>query len=85
MATHGLLFPFDISKDDWTSYVLKLEYYFEANNVTEAGKKKSILLAVCGPAAFRRISSLLTPHALSPSTFMTLLVKSRSFTIRNLP
>ena len=42
MATHGSLFPFDISKDDWTSYVLRLKYYFEANNVTEAGKKKSI-------------------------------------------
>ena len=77
MATDGSLFPFDLSKDDWTSYVLRLKYYFEANNVTESGKKKSILRAVCGPATFRRISSLLTPKRLESITFHDLLVKSR--------
>ena len=79
MATHGSLFPFDLSKDDWTLYVLRLKYYFEA------GKKKSILVAVCGPPTFHRISSLLTPTRLESINFHDLLVKSRSFTIRNLP
>ena len=79
MATHGSLFPFDISKDDWTSYVLRLIYYFEANNVTEAGKKKSILLAVCGPATFRRISSLLTPTRLEFINFHDLVGEVKEF------
>ena len=79
MATHGSLFPFDLSKDDWTSYVLRLKYYFEANNVTEAGKKKSILLAVCGPATFRRISSLLTPTHLESINFHDLVGEIKEF------
>ena len=79
MATHGSLFPFDICKDDWTSYVLRLKYYFEANNVTEAGKKKSILLAVCGPATFRRISSLLTPTHLESINFHDLVGEVKEF------
>ena len=79
MATHGSLFPFDLSKDDWTSYVLRLKYYFEANNVTEAGKKKSILLAVCGPATFHRISSLLTPTCLESINFHDLVGEVKEF------
>ena len=79
MATHGLLFPFDISKDDWTLYVLRLKYYFEANNVTEAGKKKSILLAVCGPATFRRISSLFTPTCLESIKFHDFVGEVKEF------
>ena len=79
MATHGSLFPFDISNDDRTSYVLRLKYYFEANNVTEAGKKKSILLAVCGPATFLRISSLLTPTRLESINFHDLVGEVKEF------
>ena len=79
MATHGSLFPFDISKDDWTSYVMRLKYYFEANNVTEAGKKKSMLLAVCGPATFRRISSLLTHTRLESINFHDLVGEVKEF------
>ena len=78
MAAHGSLFPFDLSKDDWTSYVLRLKYYFEANNVTEAGKK-SILLAVCGPATFHRISSLLTPTRLESINFHDLVGEVKEF------
>ena len=79
MAAHGSLFPFDLSKDDWTSYVLRLKYYFEANNVPEAGKKKSILLAVCGTAMFRRISSLLTPTHLESINFHGLVGEVKEF------
>ena len=64
MATHGSLTAFDPSKEDWTSYVLHLKYYFDANGVNDAGKKKSLLLTACGPATFRRISSLLTSDRL---------------------
>ena len=57
MATHGSLSAFDSSKEDWSSYILRLKYYFEANEVTDSNKKKS---SACGPATFRRIGSLLT-------------------------
>ena len=45
MATHGSLSDFDSSKEDWSSYILRLKYYFEANEVTDSNKKKSILLS----------------------------------------
>ena len=60
MATHGTLLAFDASKEDWTSYTLRLKYYFQANRVTDKAQKKSISLSACGPATFRRIGSLLS-------------------------
>ena len=62
MATHGSLsnLTFEPNKEDWSSYVLRLKYYFKANRVTESDEKKSILLTAVGPATFRRIGSLLT-------------------------
>ena len=47
--------------------------------MTEADKKKSILLAVCGPATFRRISSLLTPTRLESINFLDLVGKVKEF------
>ena len=37
MATHGSLTAFDPSKEDWTSYVLRLKYYFDANGHSTLG------------------------------------------------
>ena len=45
MATHVLLTEFDPTTEDWATYVERLEQYFEANAVTEEGKKRAIFLS----------------------------------------
>ena len=65
MVTHGTLSVFE----DWSSYVLRLIYYFQANGVDDAAKQKSILLTACGPATFRRISTLLSSARLETIIF----------------
>ena len=52
MATHGSLSEFDSTKDDWTSYVERMDFYFIANDVTSDAKKRAILLSACGAPTF---------------------------------
>ena len=52
MATHGSMKAFNAQVDDWSIYVERLQHYFIANDVTDAGKKRSILLTVCGTPTY---------------------------------
>ena len=47
-AKHGHIAEFNGAHDDWNSYTERLNQYFVANDVTEAGKKRAILLSSCG-------------------------------------
>ena len=58
MATHGTVSMFDPSTEDWTTYTERMKHYFVANNVTDADKKRSILLSACGPAMYKVIRNL---------------------------
>jgi len=58
MATHGSMSEFKPGgKESWTTYTERLDHYFAANGVTDADKKRSILLAVCGAATFKTLKS----------------------------
>ena len=58
MATHGTASPFDPKREDWLTYKQRLDFYFSANEVTEARKKRSIFLASCGAPTFKLARSL---------------------------
>ncbi|KRZ71620.1 Transposon Tf2-11 polyprotein [Trichinella papuae] len=59
----------------WELYVERLNFYFEANDITSAEKKRAILMSVCGPSAFVMIRSLLTPRSLNEVTFEEIVSK----------
>ena len=40
----------------------RLNFYFEANNVTSAETKRAIFLTVCGPSTFQLLKSLVQPN-----------------------
>ncbi len=61
MATYGRVNEFDEAAEDWDSYVERLDQYFEANDVDDAGKKRSILLSVCGAKTYNLVRSLTAP------------------------
>ena len=60
MATFGSIKEYEQS-ENWTQYQERLENYFDANDITEEGKKKSILLSVVGAQAYQLIRNLIAP------------------------
>ena len=55
MAIHGAVSMFDPNMEDWMTYTERMKHYFVANDVTDADKKRSILLLACGPATYKVI------------------------------
>ena len=47
---------------EWPVYVERLEFYLEANSITDESKKRSVLLSVMiGPSAYKLVRSLVAP------------------------
>ena len=73
MAKHGSVKPFNPAADDWPSYADRLKHYFNANDVTDAGKKRSILLTVCGGPTYRLLRSLVADGNLEAKSYEQLV------------
>ena len=58
MATYGKVKAFNPKVDDWEIYEEQLRFFMAANNITDATKKCSILLTVCGDQTFKLLRSL---------------------------
>ena len=69
MAVHGNLGVFDRDLEDWASYCERVEQYFIANGISNADRKRAILLSVCGPATFKLIRSLIAADKPSDKSF----------------
>ena len=50
-------------------YTDRMKYYFVANDVTNCGKNRSILLAACGPAAYKIIRNLVEETKMDTTSF----------------
>ena len=55
MVMHGSIVQFDPDKEEWTSYVERLNYYLIANEITDDAKKCVILMLGCGPSTYKTI------------------------------
>ena len=74
MATkHGHIAVFNGAHDDWNSYTERLDQYFVANDVTEAGKKRAILLSSCGAGTYEVIKNLVAPKKPTDHTYAQLM------------
>ena len=65
MATHGTMKAFNAQVDEWPIYVEWLQHSFVANDVMDAGKKRSLLLTVCGTPMYKLLRSLVKDGNLS--------------------
>uniref|UniRef100_A0A1X7SFB5 Uncharacterized protein n=1 Tax=Amphimedon queenslandica TaxID=400682 RepID=A0A1X7SFB5_AMPQE len=68
MATHGKMSAFDGSKESWTSYSERLDFYFKANKITAAESQKAVFITVIGPRTYGLLKSLLQPKTPQDST-----------------
>ena len=57
----GRIDEFDGAKEDWPQYVERVNHFFDANGITDAGKKKSAFLAVIGPTIYTIVRNLVSP------------------------
>ena len=75
MATgnYGKLSEYDSSKEDWQSYIERLELYFTASDIDDEEKRKAILLTSCGIECYRLFKGLTTPRKPVDKTFIELV------------
>ncbi|XP_037521015.1 uncharacterized protein LOC119397663 [Rhipicephalus sanguineus] len=67
MATHGLpnRLP-EFNGSSWSSWFGRLQFYFEANNITDAAVKRANLLTLCGEQTYDTVCALIQPR--TPAT-----------------
>ena len=61
MAQIGQIEQFNRDTDDLSMYIERVQFYFDANGISDA-KKKAALLSLVGPDTFKILSSLLVPE-----------------------
>ena len=58
MAAYSKVKPFNPKVGNWEVYEEQLSFYMQANGITDAAKKRSILLTVCGEQTFKLLRSV---------------------------
>lgn len=72
MATYGKLEAYD-PQEEWSQYIERLQFYFEANGVSDEDKQRAILLSVCGSKTYKLIRNLTMPGKPSDMKFTELV------------
>ncbi|KAK8771190.1 hypothetical protein V5799_025567 [Amblyomma americanum] len=70
MATRG--FPNQIpafNGSSWSSWVGRLQFYFEANNITDPALKRANLLTLCGEQTYDTVCALIQPSTLAAVSY----------------
>ena len=75
----GQMCEFDASRDDWTRYSERLSYYFTTNDITDAARKKAILLTVVEPVTYKQLRSLVSPVKVDEKTYPQLVEALQKF------
>ena len=66
---YGVVAQFDSSQEDWIEYIERLENYFVANEVTDEGKRRAILLTAVGRQTYHVIRNLAVPRSPKELTY----------------
>lgn len=61
MATHASGRLPEFNGTSWGSWFGRLQFFFEANNITDPSKKKAHLLTLCGEETYDTVCSLVQP------------------------
>ena len=69
----GKLEEYDRSTEDWTQYVERMDHFFDANEIVDVRKKKSVFLAVVGPTTYALLQNLVAPAKPGDKTFVELV------------
>uniref|UniRef100_A0A5S6Q817 Reverse transcriptase domain-containing protein n=1 Tax=Trichuris muris TaxID=70415 RepID=A0A5S6Q817_TRIMR len=79
MAAIGNIAAFDVKNaTSWEVYAERLEYYCEANNITDDSRKRATLLTVIGSETYAILRSIISPAAPKSKTYQQLVATLRS-------
>ena len=56
---------FDGNTEDWEIYTERLSHYLVANDITDKGKKRSVLISACGSTTYKLMKSLVAPASVT--------------------
>ena len=70
---HGQLLQFSGTPSDWDVFAEQLTFYFIANGIDSADKKRAILLSACGITTYKLLKALVAPAELSTKSFNELV------------
>ena len=73
MGSHGTVTEFDKSKESWSSYIERLEFYFDANDVFDDTKRRAILLTNIGAETSKLVTNLLMPKSPREETYKVII------------
>ena len=65
----GKVEEFDGSKEEWTQYVERVNHFFDANDIADAGKKRAVLLLIIGPSTYALLRNLVSPAKSGEKSF----------------
>ena len=69
MASFGKMDEFIPSKEKWAEYKERLSYYFVANDVEDAGKKKAMLITSIGSSNHSLLRSIVALEKLADRSY----------------
>ena len=70
IAAHfGQIAEFNLDQDNWDNYVRKLNFFFVADGITDANKKRAIMLSTCSAIAYKLFKGLTAPSKTSEVSF----------------
>lgn len=69
MASHGKIGEFNTESDDWELYAERMKFYFEAHGITNADKRRAILLTAMGNKSYKLLRSLVAPEPLNEQSY----------------
>ena len=61
MATYGAICEFDGKHSKWSIYKQRLNFYFDANGITDAKQKRAIFVSVVGDKTYETLLGLVAP------------------------
>ena len=54
---------------DWIQYIERIEYYFQANKITEGDTKRAVLISTMGEKAYKLMCRLISPAKPNDKSF----------------
>ena len=73
MAVYGHLSEFNTTEGIWDTYFEQLEFYLEANGITDPATKKAVFLSSCGDSCYRLLRNLIAPDRPKDKNFDELI------------
>ena len=62
MTTFGKIKEFNGEHEEWKHYIERMNHFFEANEIEDEGKQRSIFLVSVGAKTYKLIRSLVAPE-----------------------